>query len=182
MTRIPFLLAAVAALACASCATPNQYEVNYTRTASEPKLKKIPASQVAVEEFSDEAAFHARIAALRKQGLVMRGHSLFNGEYIAPAFAKNFAAEEGCERVLLIRRKIGKGVGTRMETASYTPPTMGFVNTTLSTPSGRNYSAVSTIYNPGQQTYVPQDYTYDAYRHGAAFFSRPGGPTSSSTP
>ena len=165
------LIAVALAITLMSCSAPNKYAENYTRSTTLPKLKRIPVSNVLIEEFSDESALNSRMTDLRSQGYVMVGHSLFNAEYIPPLFAKRFGANEGCERVLLIRRKNGQGVGTRMEAATYSPPSMGFVNTTLYTPSGQSYSAVSSVLNPAQRTYAARDYVYDSYRHGAAFFT-----------
>ena len=178
--RIILITSGILAAISSSCSTPNRFAESYSPTVSLEKSKPIPASQASVEEFSDEAALKTRMKGLRQQGYVMLGHSLFDGEYAPTAFAKTFAAEKGCERVLVIRRRIGQGVGTRMETASYTAPSMGFANTTLYTPSGRSYSAVTTVFNPAQSTSVARDYVYDYYRHGAAFFARPNAPTNKS--
>ena len=168
-----FVAASALSLFASSCGpTGNEYAENYTTRPELPRLKQIPVSHVAVEEVGSEGLVKQRVSALRAQGYEMVGFSLFNGEYVPPLFAKKLAAQKGCERVVLIREKIGQGVGTRMEAAAYSPPSVGFVNTTLYTPSGRSYSAISTVFNPAQGTYVARDYVYDAYRHGAAFFTR----------
>lgn len=154
-----------------SCASDTPFSQNYNRDSHFKRLKSINARDVYVEEI-DANQIGAKKNSLKAQGYVLVGTSFFTGEYSPSIQARNLAAQEGCERVLVVRRKVGRAVGTRMEAAAYTPPSIGFVNSDVYLPRGGTYTATTTIFNPGQSVYAPRDYVYDVYEHGAGFFTR----------
>lgn len=180
-----------------SCATSTREISQYYKPQVPFKQKPINPSSIRVQNVPYKFD-KAIIAETIDQGYLCLGIAEFKGPLLTPAQLREFGGSVGGDLLWYETKHIGTQRGSRMVLGSYTPPTVGYSTATASGYSsgsayanaqtpwgpvsvnssgyGSSYgTATATTYNPGQSTYVRQEFEYPVYEHGIAVWQSPQG-------
>ena len=132
------------------------------------------------------------------EGFLYLGMAAFTGPLVTPEQLRRFGGALGGDLVWHVTKYLGVGRGSRMVLGSYAPPSIGYSTATASsyssstgvanaqTPwgpvSANSYgygsqfgTASATTYNPGQSTFVRQDFEYPSYEQTVYVWQSPQG-------
>lgn len=161
------------------------------------KQKTVKPSDVSFEEFPFDSDKNVSLSIVGKGYLVL-GKAEFSGPAASPHELQKLAGTVGGDLIVYGKKFIRTERGARMVLSSYTPPSLGYSTATASgysyggatantqTPWGpvvtnttgyiNNYgTASSSTFNPGQSTYVRQEFDYPVFNQCAVVFQSPQG-------
>lgn len=194
LTRI---LALVSIFTLVGCAT-TQNELNqFYRPASPVKQKSVDPSTVQTTHIPAPVR-KKLVKNATDQGFFYLGSASFSGPLVTPEQLRRFGASVGGDLVWHETKYSGVGRGSRMVLGSYSPPTVGYSTATASGYSSRSGvanaqtpwgpvsvnsygygnqfgTASATTFNPGQSTFVRQDFEYPSYEQVVYVWQSPQG-------
>jgi hypothetical protein len=195
LTRILSLLVPIFALV--GCVTaPNELNQFY-RPANPVKQRPCDPSTVQTMHFPTPITKKI-VKNVNNQGFYYLGSAAFSGPLVTPEQLRRFGGALGGDLVWHETKYLGVGRGSRMVLGSYAPPSIGYSTASASsyssstgvanaqTPwgpvSANSYgygsqfgTASATTYNPGQSTFVRQDFEYPSYEQEVHVWQSPQG-------
>jgi hypothetical protein len=189
-------LSALLALGLGACATRSEISQYYKPGFSLEQVPQNPSTVRVLDAPSSPKDARNLVLSLSDQGYFYIGSAVFSGPPQTPEEIRKFAASVGGDCVIFEKVFMGTGTGSRMVVGSYTPPSVGYsstfgsafgtgtgsansstpfgaVNTSIYGQSSAIASARSTTYNPGQTTYMRQDYNYPVFNQCLMVFQSP---------
>ena len=195
LTRTLSLLVPIFALV--GCVTTKNELNQFYKPAGPIKQRSIDPSTVRTMHFSAPPT-KKLVKNVNDEGFFYLGSAAFTGPLVTPEQLRRFGGGLGGDLVWHQTKYLGVGRGSRMVLGSYAPPSIGYSTATASsyssstgvanaqTPwgpvSANSYgygnqfgTASATTYNPGQSTFVRQDFEYPSYEQTVYVWQSPQG-------
>jgi hypothetical protein len=190
------ILSSLLVFGLGACATKSAISQYYQAGLPIKQVAQDPSTVRVLEAPKTTKEQRSLALSLSDQGFFYIGGANFSGPPHTPEEIRKFVASVGGDCVIYEKIFMGTGTGSRMVAGSYTPPSIGYSTTTgtafgsgsgyssTSTPFGSVNttsfgqasafgSAQSTTYNPGQTTYVRQDFNYPIFNQCIMVFQSP---------
>jgi hypothetical protein len=191
------ILSLVSTLALVGCVTTKNELNQFYKPASTFKQRAVDPSNVQIKHVPAPVR-KKFVKDTTDQGYFYLGCAVFTGPLATPEQLRRFGGSVGGDLVWHEMNYVGAGRGSRMVLGSYSPPSIGYSTATASgyssstgtanaqTPWGpvsvNSYgygnqfgTASATTYNPGQATFVRQDFEYPTYEQAVYVWQSPQG-------
>ena len=194
-TRVLSLIVPIFALV--GCVTTKNELNQFYKPAGPIKQRSVDPSTVQTMHISAPPT-KKLVKNVNDEGFFYLGSAAFTGPLVTPEQLRRFGGGLGGDLVWHQTKYLGIGRGSRMVLGSYAPPSIGYSRATASsyssstgvanaqTPwgpvSANSYgygsqfgTASATTYNPGQSTFVRQDFEYPSYEQTVYVWQSPQG-------